>query len=294
VYGLNQERAGIDYEPWRDFQRWLAAGNCEVVIPFAEKLARLIPPRSVRLRRDFTQILLAIKAHALLHRQHREVDERRQITATMDDYRSVHSLMNALIAESSGAGIRPGLQETTEAVTLATEGLPSTDGATAQAVGKILKLDKSTARRRLVAAAHEGLIVNLEIRRGQPGRYRVTGQKIEVEEVMPDPSTLPENKRHRTTGDSFESTNNDIAVARGFATGLPPALDQVDIAGRTGLGGTVAAVAEEVDPLVEFEERAAIREYDGGMPRAQAETMAATEVPELPDFLDRRLKRGAA
>lgn len=267
-----------------------------MVIPFAEKLAQLIPPRSVRLRRDFTQILLAIKAHALLHRQHRKVDERGQITATMDDYRNIHSLMNALIAESSGAGIRPGLQETMEAVTLATEGLPSTDGATAQAVGKILKLDKSTARRRLVAAAHEGLIVNLEIRRGQPGRYRATGQKIEVEEVIPDPSTLSENKRHRTTGDNFESTNNDIEVARAFATGLPPALDRqvIDIAGRTGLGGTVAGVAEGQDRAVMFEERAAIREYDGGMPRAQAETMAATEVPELPDFLDRRLKRGAA
>ena len=156
VYGLNQERAGIDYDPWRDFQRWLSAGNCRVVIPFAEKIALLIPPRSVRLRRDFTQILLAIKAHALLHRQHRDTDDLGQIIATMDDYRALHSLMNAMIAESSGAAIRPGLQETMEAVRLATDKLPSTDGATAQAVGKILKLDKSTSRRRLVAAAHEG------------------------------------------------------------------------------------------------------------------------------------------
>ena len=50
----------------------------------------------------------------------------------------------------------------------------------------------------------------------------------------------------------------------------------------------------DISQDIEFEERAAIREYDGGMPRAQAETMAAAEIPDVPDFMDRRLKRGAA
>ena len=46
IVGLNFEQAVVDYEPWRDYQRWLSAGNRKVVIPFADKLAKLIPPRS--------------------------------------------------------------------------------------------------------------------------------------------------------------------------------------------------------------------------------------------------------
>ena len=39
----------------------------------------------------------------------------------------------------------------------------------------------------------------------------------------------------------------------------------------------------QVDP----DEGAAIREYDGGFSRAEAETQAAEEFPELPEFLRR-------
>ena len=72
VEGLDHAAGAISYEPWHDFQRWLErAETCSVLVPFANALALEIPPASVRLRRDFGQILRAIKAHALLHRQHR-------------------------------------------------------------------------------------------------------------------------------------------------------------------------------------------------------------------------------
>ena len=60
--------------------------------------------------------------------------------------------MDCLLAESSGVAIKSAILETIEAVNAATSGLDSDDGATAQAVGKILGLDKSAARRRLIAA----------------------------------------------------------------------------------------------------------------------------------------------
>jgi hypothetical protein len=116
IVGMNAEAATIDFEPWRDFQRWLAAGNCSVFIPFADRLAALIPPRSVRLRRDFGQILLAIKAHALLHRNRRKVDARGQIVAEIGDYRVVAELMGAIVSEASGTGVGKELQETIDAV----------------------------------------------------------------------------------------------------------------------------------------------------------------------------------
>ena len=42
-----------------------------------------------------------------------------------------------------------------------------------------------------------------------------------------------------------------------------------------------------LDERTAFEERAAILEYDGGLSRAEAETEAAADFPELPDFLRR-------
>jgi hypothetical protein len=191
IVGLNAEKAAIDFEPFRNHQRWLATGNCNVVIPFAEKLARLIPPRSVRLRRDFTQILLAIKAHALLHRRQRPVDDRGQIVADVwKDYEPVAALMGGLVAEASGAGITKKLQETIDAVARETADLPPTEGVAAAKIGKLLRLDKSSAWRRLNNATFQGFVVNLETRRGQPGRYRLTGQEVEFEELLPPPGAL--------------------------------------------------------------------------------------------------------
>jgi hypothetical protein len=91
-----------------------------VVIPFADKLAKLIPPRSVRLRRDFSQLLLAIKAHALLHRRHRLVDDRGRIVANIeDDYATVAELMGGIVAEASGVSVPKEVQETIDAVAAA-------------------------------------------------------------------------------------------------------------------------------------------------------------------------------
>ena len=68
VEGRNMRGHTIDYAPWHNFQRWLAAGERRVFIPFALTLADLLKPKSVRLRRDISQLFRAIKAHALLHR----------------------------------------------------------------------------------------------------------------------------------------------------------------------------------------------------------------------------------
>jgi len=42
-----------NYSKWHDFQRWLAAGERRVVLPFAEKLAELVLAIAVRERRAF-------------------------------------------------------------------------------------------------------------------------------------------------------------------------------------------------------------------------------------------------
>src|SRR4051794_39516981 len=66
VEGYNRQHGEAAFKPWHDFQRWLAAGECRVRVPYVYALAEAIrSARSVRLRRDFAQLVRAIKAHAL-------------------------------------------------------------------------------------------------------------------------------------------------------------------------------------------------------------------------------------
>jgi hypothetical protein len=193
VEGLNHATAQVDHKPWQDFQRWLDRGERRVVLPFAAAMVDLIPPAAVRLRRDVGQVFRAIKAHALLHRDQRARDGTGQIVADIElDYEPIRKLMADIIAEGSGVAVNEATIETIEAVTKATAPLAVGEGASAQEVAKILKLDKSAARRRLLAARDEGFVVNLEVRRGMPGKYRATGQTIEPVNILPVTAELAE------------------------------------------------------------------------------------------------------
>ena len=193
VDGLNHSAAQVDYVPWQDFQRWLERGERRVVVPFAKQMSDLIPPAAVRLRRDFGQVLRAVKAHALLHRDQRQRDDTGQIVADIDrDYEAVRKLMNAIIAEGSGVAVHVATIETIEAVVRATAEMTEAEGATAKDIAAILKLDKSAARRRLLAACDDDYIVNLESRKGMPGKYRATGQKVEPVNILPITAALRE------------------------------------------------------------------------------------------------------
>jgi predicted transcriptional regulator len=181
--GLNQRIHSAQYIQWQDFQRWLARGNCTVTVPYAPILAQLIASSSVRLRRDFMQLLTAIKSHALIHREHRYIDEG-EIVATLDDYAVVRELMSDIMAETSELKVKKTLLETVEAVR-AIQPIAQEEGVTAQAVGKKLKLDKSAALRRLQSAQREGLIKNLTTRQFQPGSYRTVDVESDTRELLP-------------------------------------------------------------------------------------------------------------
>ncbi len=194
VVGRNAAKAVVDLDPWQDFQDWLAAGNHKVDIPFAKELGRSIASaKAPRLRRDFGQLLLAVKAHALLNQFHREVDDAGQIVADIDkDYLPVAELLGGIVSEASGASIQKEVQETIGAVKIATANLAHDDGATAFEIAKLLRLDKSSAWRRLRVAAEKDFVINMETRKGQPGRYRVSDQEVEPEDLLPSPEALRE------------------------------------------------------------------------------------------------------
>jgi hypothetical protein len=94
-----------DVEPWIALQRWIATAAHDVTIPYADKLAELIPPVAVRLRRDFTTVLNLIRAHAILHQANRARDAQGWIVATVVDYAQVRELVADLVSEGVGATV---------------------------------------------------------------------------------------------------------------------------------------------------------------------------------------------
>ena len=106
----------VNYAQWQAFQAFIDAGEHRVDVPFAHQLAGLIPPIAVRLRRDFSQLLSLIRAHALLHRELRDRDEYGRIVATVEDYAAVRELVSDLFAEHVGATVKETIKLTVEAV----------------------------------------------------------------------------------------------------------------------------------------------------------------------------------
>jgi hypothetical protein len=144
VEGYNEGAEQIDFELWHNYQRWLAAGETTVIMPFARTLVDMIPPRSVRLRRDARQLIIAVKAHALLHRHHRRRNEQGAIRATLEDYTTVRELLGDVIAAGAEVKVREQIVETIAAVE-ELENSHGSEGVSVREVAKRLRLDRSTA-----------------------------------------------------------------------------------------------------------------------------------------------------
>jgi phage/plasmid primase-like uncharacterized protein len=182
-------------QQWHDYQRWLAAGECRVYLPFAKVLARMIgSTTSIRLRRDFNQLLDAIAAHALLHRDQCKRSRRPEtegfVVATIaDDYAAVAKLMAEFLATAAQVKVRKEVTAIVKAVKNLTA-MRSSVGATSKQVAQKLHIDRSTANRRLAQASELGLLINLEERKGRAGRYVVQDEPPAESEVLPSPAEL--------------------------------------------------------------------------------------------------------
>jgi DNA-binding MarR family transcriptional regulator len=173
-----------DMAAWHRFQRQLQRGECRVIIPYARDLAALIPPRQVRLRRDFAQLTTAIRACALLHREWRESDDD-GIHADLKDYARVRPLMADIIM-SEHPKITAELRQTLELV-------KSMPGCNSTTVADALGIDQSAAHRRLQTAIEKGFVENRQAKPHRPGQYYVT-QSAEgvLIDVLPTVEALAE------------------------------------------------------------------------------------------------------
>jgi hypothetical protein len=88
-------------ESWKALQVWLGHSEHRVVVPFASRLAELIPPVAVRLRRDFSALLALIKANAILHQALRQKDAEGAIVANLEDYATVRELVAHIVSQGA-------------------------------------------------------------------------------------------------------------------------------------------------------------------------------------------------
>jgi hypothetical protein len=106
-----------DVTPWKALQSWLAlAGTKEVVIPYADALADLMPANAVRLRRDFRQVLTCIQTVAFLYQQQRPCAPTGAVIATIEDYKMARELLAPVFEALTSEGLTAALRETVVAI----------------------------------------------------------------------------------------------------------------------------------------------------------------------------------
>lgn len=178
----------VDLNEWLALQRWLKAGEHRVTIPYASRLADLIPPVAVRLRRDFTTVLDLMMAHAVLHQATREQDENGAVVATLVDYAVVRDLVADLISEGVGATVSETVRQTVAAVSELKA--ISTEQVTYKRLGDRLGLDKSAAQRRALAAIDGGYLRNNETQKGRPADLLVGDPLPDEVAILPEAADL--------------------------------------------------------------------------------------------------------
>ncbi len=189
-----------DLEPWHALQWWLATeGDHEVTIPYAERLAELLPADLVRMRRDHEQIDNLISASAILHQRQRERDERGRIVATRADYELVYGLTAGIFGAIAAEGVTPVIRETVLAVRMQTGDKPT---CSIQQIAGHLGLAHSTAQSRVYRAVRGGWIVNEEQGKGKPARLSVGDPLPEERPALPNPDDLFDNTHTTTTSDA--------------------------------------------------------------------------------------------
>lgn len=207
-------RAAFNAAPLVAFQEWLAAsGPHRVQVPFASALPELVSTVSVRMRRDFPQLLSCICSVALLHVLQRERSPDGAIIATLDDYRIAAALLRPIFDSLTAEGVTPAIRHTVEAVPMGGPEISQTQ------LRDKLGIAMSTTKWRVDKALRGGWLKDLETRKGAPRRLVLGDPMPDSTAGLPSVERLQEvfeSRRlvvtacaQRTSGQVFESSNGN-------------------------------------------------------------------------------------
>jgi MarR family len=194
--------AGPNFEPWHALQVWLESAEHRVWIPYARKLAELIPPVAVRLRRDFGALLNLIRAHALLYKASRVRDAEGRIVATIEeDYAAVRELVADLVSEGIEVTVPKTVRETVEAVKRLRED-SSGEPVTVTDLARELRLDRSAVSRRVRNAKDRGYLRDLEENVRKPSRLVLGDDLPEDLQILPTPEDVRASMQKRASSNA--------------------------------------------------------------------------------------------
>lgn len=186
--GRSPDRAA-DLEPWHAASRWLVqAGDREVVVPYAHAVAEGVPTESVRMRRDFEQVMTVVRALAFMHQRTRPRDDQERVVATRDDYAHAHRLLAETMAVTLDR-VSDAARETVDAVDRLND--DGGGGVSYQRLADELGLSRSGAYRRCQPLLGDGYLANTEDREGYPARLVTADALPEDRAVLPAPDDIP-------------------------------------------------------------------------------------------------------
>jgi MarR family protein len=188
-----------DLATWHALQAWLESAEHRIWIPYAKKLAELIPPVAVRLRRDFGALLNLIRSHALLHQATRERDAEGRIIATIEDYARVRELVADLVSEGIEVTVPKTVRETVEAVKRLRED-SNGESVTVTELARELKLDRSAVSRRARNAKDRGYLRDLEENPRKPSRLVLGDDLPDDLQILPKPEEVRAGVTERASG----------------------------------------------------------------------------------------------
>ena len=175
--------------PWHVLHDYIDAGSKAVSIPYLKDLASKVSVTTERMKRDWPQVIMLIKASALLH-QGTRIKTNGQIIASKEDYRLVHGLVADLLAEQAGAMVASGVRAIVDAVTSVTGNREEyQNGVPQKVLAQKVDREKGVVSRFVNAAIKAGFIEDKEPHRKE-SKLVVVNRLPEDEVVLPDPDDL--------------------------------------------------------------------------------------------------------
>lgn len=208
---------------WVEFHNWLAQGEIRVAVPFSDVLANSCNAKAIRMRRDFSTLLSFVKAHALLHRGSRQLDDQGRVVAVMEDYLPVREMTEKLFSWASGLAVPDSVRETMGAISYVSMFGP----CQVKDVALYLNIDRSSAYRRCLTAIEHGLIEPERGMRKKIENLQIIRQLPEGETALGGCVQVPAD----------ETCNNNNADISGTYKVKEAAVQSIDVAGGEPAGG---------------------------------------------------------
>ena len=149
--------APLEVGSWGALQRLIELkGPFDVVNPLVDGLSEAMPAMALRARRDLTLISLLMKAHCLLHFNHRDLDDTGRLIVKDDDYLAVRRVAGKLFDHALGNAVPPRVRALVAQ-------LPERgqDGISYREAGRRLRVDHKTAANHARAAMRDGFALNV-------------------------------------------------------------------------------------------------------------------------------------